>query len=48
MDEAAFRKAHQADRMAHDKLLQGIADFSKALVTLEELLDKRLQGAAKQ
>jgi transaldolase len=42
MDEAAFRLAHQKDRMASEKLEQGIADFSKALVTLEELLAKRL------
>ncbi len=40
-DEAAFRAAHEADRMANDKLAEGIAGFSKAIVALEQLLDER-------
>ncbi len=43
MDKAAFEKAHEADRMAHDKLKEGIEGFSKALEELEELLAKKLK-----
>jgi transaldolase len=46
-DEAAFRAAHTADKMASDKLAEGIAGFSKAIVALEKLLGERhraLQG----
>jgi transaldolase len=42
MDEAAFERMHAADRMAHDKLKEGIEGFSSALVNLETLLAKRL------
>jgi transaldolase len=42
MDKAAFDKAHAADRMASDKLTEGIQGFSKALEELEQLLAKRL------
>ena len=42
MDEATFRKMHETDRMANDKLAEGIAGFTKAIVSLEELLGKRL------
>jgi transaldolase len=42
IDEATFEKMHAADRMAHDKLAEGIDGFSKALVQLEQLLAKRL------
>jgi transaldolase len=42
MDEATFEKMHEADRMAHDKLKEGIEGFSKALEQLEQLLAKRL------
>ena len=42
MDEATFEKMHEADRMAHDKLKEGIEGFSKALEDLESLLEKRL------
>jgi transaldolase len=38
MDKAAFDKMHAADRMATDKLKEGIEGFSKALEGLEELL----------
>jgi transaldolase len=42
MDEATFERMHAEDRMAHDKLTEGIEGFSKALVNLEGLLAKRL------
>jgi transaldolase len=42
LDESAFRKAHAADKMASDKLEEGIAGFTKSLVTLEKLLSERL------
>ncbi|HUB17713.1 MAG TPA: transaldolase [Acidobacteriaceae bacterium] len=42
IDKATFDKMHAADRMAHDKLSEGIDGFSKALVQLEQLLSKRL------
>jgi transaldolase len=42
IDEATFEKMHAADRMAHDKLKEGIEGFSKALGELEQLLAKRL------
>ena len=42
VDEAAFEKMHAADRMAHDKLKEGIEGFSSALENLEKLLAKRL------
>src|SRR5262249_35253637 len=41
MNEAAFRAAHEADKMAHDKLDEGITGFSKAIVALEKLLHER-------
>lgn len=42
LDKATFDKMHAADRMASDKLEEGIVGFSKALVSLEELLAERL------
>jgi transaldolase len=45
-DEAAFRAAHEADRMANDKLAEGIAGFSKAIVALEKLLGERRRAMA--
>jgi transaldolase len=42
MDQATFEKMHAEDRMAHDKLKEGIEGFSKALEELEKLLAKRL------
>lgn len=42
MDEATFEKMHAADRMASDKLIEGIEGFSAALVKLEKLLAERL------
>jgi transaldolase len=43
VDEATFRSMHAADRMATDKLEEGIAGFSKALEALEKLLTERLR-----
>ena len=42
MDRATFDSMHAADRMATDKLAEGIAGFSKALENLEALLAKRI------
>ncbi len=42
IDEATFEKMHAADRMAHDKLKEGIEGFSEALEKLEKELAKRL------
>jgi transaldolase len=43
-DEASFRKAHEADKMAHEKLEEGITGFSKAILALEKLLDERYRA----
>ncbi|MFO0727878.1 MAG: transaldolase [Myxococcota bacterium] len=45
MDEANFRQMHAADRMATDKLAEGIEGFSKALVALEKMLAERAASA---
>ncbi|BAZ25571.1 transaldolase/EF-hand domain-containing protein [Kalymmatonema gypsitolerans NIES-4073] len=42
MDKATFDKMHAADRMASEKLEEGIKGFTKALETLETLLAERL------
>jgi transaldolase len=42
IDKATFDRMHAADRMATDKLKEGIEGFSAALVKLETLLAKRL------
>ena len=42
MDQQTFEKMHAEDRMANDKLKEGIEGFSKALEELEQLLEKRL------
>ena len=42
VDKATFEAMHAEDRMATDKLAEGIAGFEKALVTLEVLLTDRL------
>ena len=42
VDKKKFDEMHAADRMATDKLKEGIEGFSAALVKLEELLAKRL------
>ncbi len=48
MDKATFEKMHAEDRMAHDKLKEGIEGFSKALEELEELLAKRVKEIAEK
>jgi len=42
VDKAAFDRMHAENRMATDKLKEGIEGFSAALVKLESLLAKRL------
>lgn len=42
MDRAKFDALHAADRMASDKLAEGIDGFSKAIVSLEQQLALRL------
>jgi transaldolase len=42
IDKETFEKMHAEDRMAHDKLKEGIEGFSEALENLEQLLEKRL------
>jgi len=42
VDKATFDLMHAKDRMAHDKLKEGIEGFSKALEDLEKLLAKRV------
>ena len=42
IDKATFDKMHAEDRMAHDKLKEGIEGFSSALENLEKLLANRL------
>jgi transaldolase len=42
MNEATFRRMHEEDKMAKDKLAEGIDGFSKALVALEKLLGDKL------
>jgi len=46
MDKATFDKMHAEDRMAHDKLKEGIEGFSKALEDLEKMLAKRVSELA--
>jgi transaldolase len=42
VDKATFDRMHEEDRMAHDKLKEGIEGFSAALEKLETLLANRL------
>jgi transaldolase len=42
IDEAKFEEMHKADKMASDKLSEGIKGFSDSLVNLEKLLATRL------
>ncbi len=42
IDEATFRKMHEADAMSKEKLAEGIEGFTKALVSLEKMLGERL------
>jgi transaldolase len=50
IDEKSFREMHAKDRLANEKLDEGIQGFSKAIVAAEVLLGERyhaLQGRAK-
>jgi transaldolase len=47
VDKETFDKMHEENRMAHDKLKEGIEGFSKALEDLEKLLAKRLSELPK-
>jgi transaldolase len=40
--ESSFRDMHEKDRMAKDKLAEGIQGFEKAIVSLEKQLEERL------
>ncbi len=42
IDKPTFDKMHDTDRMAHDKLKEGIEGFSAALENLEKILSQRL------
>ena len=42
MNETTFRTMHEQDRMAHDKLAEGIQSFTKAIEALEVTLEQRL------
>jgi transaldolase len=44
VDEAAFRKMHAEDKMASDKLEEGIQGFTKAIIALEKQLGERLDA----
>jgi transaldolase len=44
VDEATFKKMHAKDRMANEKLDEGISGFSKAIVALERLLTERYKA----
>ena len=44
MDEATFRRMHEEDLMAKEKLEEGIQGFAKAIVALEKLLTERYRG----
>jgi transaldolase len=48
IDKATFDKMHAADRMASDKLVEGISGFSKALVNLETMLAHRITELEEQ
>jgi transaldolase len=47
MDKATFDRMHSENRMATDKLAEGIDGFTKALVSLEALLAERLEDLEK-
>jgi transaldolase len=44
MNEATFRKMHAEDKMASDKLEEGIQGFTKAIIALEKQLGDRLEA----
>ena len=42
IDKATFDQMHNGDRMASDKLAEGIDGFTKALISLEKLLARKI------
>jgi len=44
VDEQTFREMHEKDRMAREKLAEGIEGFTKAQVSLEAMLLEKLKG----
>lgn len=48
VDKAKFDEMHAKDKMANDKLKEGIESFSKALEDLEQFLAKRVSAAVAQ
>ena len=44
LDEKAFAEEHAKDRMAREKLAEGIEGFSKAQISLEALLLEMMKG----
>jgi transaldolase len=48
MDRETFARMHEQDRMAKDKLAEGIAGFSKALENLENMLAQRITELEEQ
>jgi transaldolase len=48
MDRATFDRMHAVDRMANDKLAEGITGFSKALINLETMLAHRITELEEQ
>ena len=48
VDKATFDKMHAENRMAHDKLKEGIEGFAKALEDLEKLLATRVGELSKE
>jgi len=44
MDEKTFREMHAKDRMANEKVDEGIKGFSKAIEALEKLLGERYRS----
>jgi transaldolase len=48
IDKAKFDEMHAADPMATEKLEEGISGFTKALISLEELLAQRLESLQSQ
>jgi transaldolase len=44
VDEKTLRELREQDRMAHEKLAEGIDGFSKAQASLEALLMEKMKG----
>ena len=44
MNESIFREMHEKDRMAKEKLAEGIEGFAKAQAALESLLMEKMKG----